>query len=138
MSDTPPLRMDAYYYGFTFTGRIEIDRILSAVATAGKMYHHTSDWNEAENGPAPVEMIQTAANEAAKAIESAYQRGHVAGRLAGREEAMRIALEEANAAAAAIGRCINHKISIPGDYSSWHATASRIYEALRSLPQEAG
>jgi len=31
-----PLRMDAYYYGFSETGVLAIDRILSAVAQAGK------------------------------------------------------------------------------------------------------
>ena len=33
-------RMHAYYYGFDRTGLAAIDLILSAVATAGKGYHH--------------------------------------------------------------------------------------------------
>jgi hypothetical protein len=69
MSDE--LRMDAYYYGFTPTGVREIDLILSAVACAGKSYHHTEDWNDDGSAPpylegnSPVEWIQNAANKAA-------------------------------------------------------------------------
>jgi len=67
------LRMSAYYYGFTATGIPDIDRILSAVACAGKAFHHTEDWHqEAEPfrghaGSNPIEWIQNAANDAAKA-----------------------------------------------------------------------
>ncbi len=67
------LRMRAYYYGFAATGIPEIDRILSAVACAGKAFHHTEDWHlEAEPfrghaGSNPIEWIQNAANDAAKA-----------------------------------------------------------------------
>jgi len=66
--------MDAYYYSFEPTGVKEIDRILSAVACAGKAYHHTDSWHESPyNGEAPeghvgrfpVEWIQNAANDAA-------------------------------------------------------------------------
>lgn len=61
------LRMDAYYYGFHRTGVIEIDRILSAVARAGKAFHLTEDWNEPAYGgdTSPVDWIQGAANDAA-------------------------------------------------------------------------
>ena len=38
--------MNAYYYSFGETGEVEIDRILSAVACAGKGCHHTEDWAE--------------------------------------------------------------------------------------------
>lgn len=57
------MRLDAYYYSFEATGVIEIDRILSAVATAGKHHHHTEDWGEEEE-----QAIQDAANDAAKAL----------------------------------------------------------------------
>lgn len=67
------LRMDAYYYAFDPTGVPEIDRILSAVAVAGKAYHHTEDWNEKPGlaweghvGTSYVEYIQNAANDAAR------------------------------------------------------------------------
>lgn len=61
------LRMDAYYYGFTPTGVREIDEILSAVASAGKAYHHTEDWNEPNrDGVTEVQRIQNAANKAAE------------------------------------------------------------------------
>lgn len=60
--------MEAYYYGFAPTGVIEIDRILSAVARAGKAYHHTEDWlNEDSDGISPIDRIQAAADAAAKA-----------------------------------------------------------------------
>jgi hypothetical protein len=66
------MRMSAYYYSFTPTGVPEIDRILSAVACAGKAYHHTncwaddSDWtDEGCVGKSPVDWIQNAANDAA-------------------------------------------------------------------------
>ena len=70
------LRMDAYYYGFEETGVPEIDKILSAVACAGKTYHNTEDWNDeahpypGHSGDDPVAWIQNAANEAADAFKS--------------------------------------------------------------------
>lgn len=66
--------MDAYYYGFTPTGVEAIDKILSAVACAGKAFHHTESWNEnaetwdPHTGETPVDWIQNAANEAAAAL----------------------------------------------------------------------
>lgn len=72
------MRMSAYYYTFTPTGVEEIDQILSAVACAGKMFHHTRDWCEQEEfdygpflrGSSPVEWIQNAANDAAKKFQA--------------------------------------------------------------------
>lgn len=67
-------RMNAYYYGFTPTGVEEIDRILSAVACAGKAYHHTESWRDETDpwphlrGGSPAEWIQNAADDAARAI----------------------------------------------------------------------
>lgn len=66
-------RMDAYYFGFERTGVDAIDKILSAVACAGKAYHHTEWWGEEDlSGPWPphtgascIDWIQNAANEAA-------------------------------------------------------------------------
>lgn len=73
MSDE--LRMDAYYYSFEETGQDAVDLVLSAVACAGKAYHHTEDWNEScgayhsrISGGSPREWIQNAANDAAKAL----------------------------------------------------------------------
>jgi hypothetical protein len=66
--------MDAYYYGFDKTGIPEIDRILSAVACAGKAFHYTEYWGEVVSeypghvGKTPIEWIQNAANDAAKAL----------------------------------------------------------------------
>jgi hypothetical protein len=75
VAEEKPMRMDAYYYGFDPTGVPEIDRILSAVACAGKSYHCTSDWNEPSEpwehheGGTPVKWIQNAANDAARALK---------------------------------------------------------------------
>ena len=75
MSDKP-LRMNAYYFGFHSTGNELVDRILSAVACAGKAYHSTESWDEETppyepcfKGSNPVEWIQNAANDAAAEIE---------------------------------------------------------------------
>ena len=67
--------MEAYYYSFDCTGCDPIDKILSAVACAGKAYHHTDDWYEHASprddhtGGTPVDWIQNAAVEAAAEIE---------------------------------------------------------------------
>jgi hypothetical protein len=71
---TDKLRMDAYYYGFDSTGVLAVDKILSAVACAGKGFHNTEDWNDKcewqdHTGETPVDWIQNAANEAADEIE---------------------------------------------------------------------
>lgn len=66
------LNMDAYYYSFSQTGVFAIDRILSAVACAGKAFHHTSQWQDecspyaGHVGVTPIDWIQNAANDAAK------------------------------------------------------------------------
>ena len=71
------LRMRAYYFGFQPTGVELVDRILSAVACAGKAYHHTASWTDDTEpyedcfrGGTCVEWIQNAANDAAAEIES--------------------------------------------------------------------
>jgi hypothetical protein len=72
------LRMDAYYYGFDRTGCDAVNRILSAVACAGKAFHSTEDWNDEAGdwggkGKTPVEWIQNAANEAASLVTRLQQ-----------------------------------------------------------------
>lgn len=63
----PNARMDAYYYGFERTGVGIVDEILSAVATAGKHYHSTSEWADDCDlgGPSEEACIQAAADHAA-------------------------------------------------------------------------
>jgi hypothetical protein len=61
MSDAKPMRMDAYYYGFEPTGEECIDRVLSAVACAGKAYHNTSEWAEESEHLSPYEPFQRGA-----------------------------------------------------------------------------
>ena len=66
----PDRRLDAYYFAFDATGQPSIDAILSAVAHAGKGYHHTESW--ADEGPgwggglSYVDVIQAAAADAAR------------------------------------------------------------------------
>lgn len=81
-----PRRMDAYYYCFKPTGVDVIDKILSAVAWAGKTFHHTQEWRhhlgygfDDHEGDNPVEWIQNAANAAAQQIRDAPGSGHVQG-----------------------------------------------------------
>lgn len=68
-------RMSAYYYSFTATGVEVIDKVLGAVACAGKAYHHTEDWcddtrpYDDHTGAAPVDWIQNAGIEAAARIQ---------------------------------------------------------------------
>jgi hypothetical protein len=67
--------MNAYYFAFTPTGCREIDVILSAIASAGKGYHHTEDWSTPMDAYPPfrgtsyLEFIYNAAIDAAKEIE---------------------------------------------------------------------
>ena len=97
------LRMSAYYYGFTATGIPDIDRILSAVACAGKAFHHTEDWHqEAEPfrghaGSNPIEWIQNAANDAAKAASEIAALRRRAQQMEGALKPAIAALEEAEA-----------------------------------------
>jgi len=65
-------RMDAYYYSFDETGIEEIDKILWAIACAGKAFHHTDQRSDKafgtysdHIGKSPVDWIQNAENEAA-------------------------------------------------------------------------
>lgn len=71
------MKMDAYHYGFEPTGVQEIDFILCAVASAGKAFHNTSQWNDDVGefrynnvtGDTPVDWIQNAANHAASNLK---------------------------------------------------------------------
>lgn len=70
-------RFDAYYYSFDPTGVDTIDGILSAVAWAGKCYHHTEEWGD--DDPSEVQRIQAAANEAAAIHGAADREGYLRG-----------------------------------------------------------
>ena len=67
------LSLNAYYYSFNETGVLPVDKILEAVAKAGKAYHHTDSWNDEEflNGEGtPVELIQKQANICAEVVKN--------------------------------------------------------------------
>ena len=66
-------RMDAYYYGFDETGCDPVDDVLSAVAIAGKCFHHTDEWNdkmEWADNKSCADLIQEAAQKAAEAFNT--------------------------------------------------------------------
>lgn len=72
-----PLKFSGYYIHFQPTGCFEIDLILSAVARAGKAYHHTDSWQDETpsydprfKGDCPQDWIQNAAIDAAKAMSA--------------------------------------------------------------------
>lgn len=76
--------MNAYYYGFDSTDDPVINRILSAVACAGKAFHHTDSWTEEAydgtapeplRGKTPAEWIQNAANDAAAEVRALRRQG---------------------------------------------------------------
>jgi len=72
MSDEE-LRMEAYYYGFDKTECRPVDKILSAVACAGKAFHSTYCWSDdctwpGHTGDTPIEWMQNAADECADEI----------------------------------------------------------------------
>jgi len=81
--DRGALRMDAYYYGFTPTGECAVDKILSAVAHAGKAFHSTEEWSDTNcykltdfgGSGCPQEWIQFAAQECVEAIATARAEG---------------------------------------------------------------
>lgn len=82
-ADREALRMNAYYYGFTPTGEYAVDKILSAVAHAGKAFHSTEEWSDTDcykltdfgGSGCPQEWIQFAAQECAQAIARAREEG---------------------------------------------------------------
>lgn len=76
LSEKPNLRMSAYYYSFDHTGDFCVDKILSAIACAGKGFHHTESWEdelgyevETFKGKSYIEWIQNAAIDTAKELQ---------------------------------------------------------------------
>ena len=66
--------MSAYYFGFSNTDVSPIDGILSAVATAGKGFHHTESWSDdiADDGAdsfSYVDLISARAKLAANSFD---------------------------------------------------------------------
>lgn len=67
--------MRAYFHTFTPTGVDAVDAILEAIAMAGKSYHNTIDWGDADHlGPNGYwDLIQQRANEAAASLSPGQQ-----------------------------------------------------------------
>lgn len=71
------------YVRFKETGIKEIDLILERVYSASRAYHHTSGWLEpydelkGENSETYVDMIQQAADEAAKAWQASQPQAKI-------------------------------------------------------------
>lgn len=71
-----PRQMNGYYIGFDATGSFAVDKILGAVACAGKAYHHTDGWGDEtpdyddHTGGTPEMWIQNAAIEACAALSA--------------------------------------------------------------------
>lgn len=64
------MNLNSYFFKFEPTNNEAINDILSAVARAGKAYHHTSQWaDENDLGVSERDRIQLAAIVAAKTIE---------------------------------------------------------------------
>jgi hypothetical protein len=96
--------MEAYYYGFKATGVAQIDIVLSAVACAGKFYHHTQDWCEPINycpehfrGDDCEDRIQNAANDSAETVRALIAKAQEADKLREALEKAMIGMEWFNA-----------------------------------------
>ena len=83
----PDAKMEAYYYGFDYTGEPAVDAILSALAWAGKGWHSTKFWNVpgepvgynygpflADREQSPADVIEAAAHEAAAELADLRER----------------------------------------------------------------
>lgn len=105
--DDKDLRMDGYYIGFGKTGVHEVDRILSAIAHAGKGYHHTDGWTEETKdyggftGGSYNQWIQNEANKVAALIT--VERAAAASREQALQGALNADAERLAAAAARVG-----------------------------------
>lgn len=137
-ADREALRMNAYYYGFTPTGEYAVDKILSAVAHAGKAFHSTEEWSDTDcyklpdfgGSGCPQEWIQFAAQECAQAIararadadEAGYSRGLREGAASEREAFAR----ECEAVCPPAG------LYTPGELSAYEAAVQDCAAAIRA------
>jgi hypothetical protein len=106
-------RMDAYYYGFDRTEVGVIDAVLSAVAKAGKGYHHTEEWND-EHGdglPSHAARIQLSAESAADVISV----------LVAEVERLRTLVSAQESALNFETTCLNCADRLQDGYDAWHA-----------------
>jgi hypothetical protein len=123
--------MGAYYYTFDTTGCEPIDRILSAVAIAGKCAHHTESWNE--HGCVD-EIQREAANAAATITRLTKERDEA-------REARQIGLAALETYREAGKRWLEEKARLESDIERIHAaaerdTAERIAAAARGIEAE--
>lgn len=125
------MRMRAYCFSFDATGEQSIDLVLSAVACAGDMYHHTEGWNlqteayEPHTGKTPVEWIQRAGDSAARELEALRSE-----RDAARAEVVRLRAERE-----AAERALMLVISSPGWTELTESDRAAVRVALAALAE---
>ena len=131
MDDAELVRpMKAYWYDFEPTGVDCIDKVLSAVACAGKAYHHTEYWYEparpygGHSGGTPVEWIQNAAKEPSDRIEAL---------IAERDAARDAALEEAAKAAESPDLLVFKRGWSPSQDAAAISTMMAVAAAIRAM-----
>lgn len=78
------LNLESYWYGFSETGARVVDEILAAVVAAGNSFHSTERWADDDvaslpEGKSHVNMIQDAANRAARILRRAGPDDRTAG-----------------------------------------------------------
>ena len=129
----PDRRMNAYYYSFDPTGQPAIDAILSAVAHAGKGYHHTESWRDDGEwsrwgeGRSVVDVIQAAANEAALALlDAAAERDA----LRAERDALAEKVEDLECVLAGAGVCVECYAN------GWHKLDCSRRRTARALDEE--
>jgi hypothetical protein len=129
------LRMSAYYYDFEPTGNPHVDNILSAVAWAGRAFHHTDQWTEesdpresSHRGRTPVEWIQNAAIDAAAALNSVEK-------IATQSNAQAQLAEACKSVQADLENAAAHSRLVPGQPDKWwlEERATRLRDALAVL-----
>ena len=94
---TAELQMNAYYYSFHRTGTLAVDRVLSAVAVAGKGCHHTADWGQYGHVDKIQEAAALAAAEFKALIEALYNLVELANPFM-TDDTQTLAMEQARAA----------------------------------------
>lgn len=137
-AEADDFRMDAYYYYFDATGERAIDIVLSAIACAGKAFHHTECWQDecglyetVHRGDTPVAWIQNAASDAAEYVKQLRADRDA---LAERVKVLVCALQDARTQIDEDNADINWVVMPPG--RGLRGVFERIDAALRAAGEE--